>query len=134
VRIKHVMIVFENGLCATILPSAIMCMNFLDVRDNIRISGSDISKSRTAGISIIYLTELAKETTVYSPEEYEEKDDIFTRILKFPDVAQIHITYEDDSSEWFFTLWEAKDDYEYNNKLQSSSVDSDGILRIAIHE
>lgn len=51
----------------------------------------------------------------------------FERIMRHQDIAQIHIEYENDETEWFFAPWEGDD---YTNQLQDAKMNDKGDMLV----
>ena len=71
---------------------------------------------------------LRPEANVEMPD-WQEEITVFNRILKFNDITDVELVYDDKTNEYISVRW---DDGEYSNSYQTSKLTEDNHLVIVI--
>lgn len=127
---KNIVLVLENCEVITVERKYLGHVYMSDFKDTLSRSDKSLLKSKVVHEFAIEIHRSLIETTK-KQGLYGESNPI-ERLLKYPDITQVEITYEDDSKDHFYIHWHEED--EYNNRYQKNKLTSFGDLYIVISE
>lgn len=129
-NIKEIELVLENLEIVTFKPEELGELHIGKIEECVnRIACNSIAKSKVADDIVIEIFKKAQFQK--SPMEGIKKKDYFERIMKFPDITHINLTYDDDTSDYLSVVWEECNNDEIN-LLQKSMLSDLGNLYIII--
>lgn len=113
-NIKELHIVFENCEELILNKSEIVLLSFNNIYRTLSFSNNNIQENQTCGCVVMWLNiNKNKKLDLYGHEK-----SALERLQSYNDITQIHIYFDDKTSEWFFVEWH--DGNEYNNNYQTT--------------
>lgn len=131
-KIKSLDITFENCEGATFFDTDIEHVRITDITSNIFVtSDSEVYETKNAGSAILKIYPTGNRLCEFQPSIKKPKF-IFQRIMEWPDITHIDLTYDNGEIDSYSVEWEDATPGGENNKLQKTEIRSDGVLIITI--
>ena len=132
-KIKELQLVLENSEIFYVPSEYLIYMVAEDIKDDMVCRKNHISKSKICNSFLMEIDKEAnKEENMNKEEEHFDKQFPFERIVGARDLAQVHIIYENDETEWFYTKWTGAKSF--SNDSQTEMIGKDGNLYIVCNE
>ena len=133
-KLESLEITFENCEFATFSTIDIGFVRMTDITKNMFVaSGGEVIKGRNAGSVVLEILPTGNRLceTQWDPKKPKF---IFQRIMEFPDITHIDLTYTNGKVESYSVNWEDADDAGEENKFQKTELREDGTLIVVISD
>ena len=133
-RLHSLDITFENCEGATFFAADIEHVRMTDITSNVLIT-SDGRIYKTKNVGSVVLDILPSGNRLCEIQHNTKKPKfIFQRIMEYPDITHIDLTYDNGKIESYNVNWEDATPNGENNKLQKTELRDDGVLVIVISD
>lgn len=133
-KLESLEITFENCEFATFSAADIGFVRMTDITKSMFVApGGEVIKSKNAGSVVLEILPTGNRLCETQWDSKKPKFN-FQRIMAYPDITHIDLTYNNGKIDSYSVSWEDEDDAGEKNKLQKTELREDGTLIIVISD